>query len=212
MEPYVRSGIRWSMIFGLLAIVDYFMIAALPIPDRLVVVMASLFGPLLLVGSFALYRMISIHSRSFAAELAMVFNSLAAALVTAMLLVQMAIHTTADKLSQPLDRNLLREFDSIQLALDVGWDVFISIGTLAFAVAMIKHPRFGKWFAVPGVLLSAGLLVLNLATFPTPPASAGLIDLGPFVGFWYAACSIRGILSLRWLERQSSPSMSSASA
>jgi hypothetical protein len=202
MESYVRSGIRWSMMFGLLAILDYFAIAALPIPDRTAIVMASLFGPLLLIGSFALYRMISIHTRSFAAELAMMFNSLAAALVTAMLLVQLAIHGTAEKLGQPFDRNLMREFDSIQLALDVAWDVFISIGTLAFAVAMWKHPRFGKWFAVPGILLAAGLFVLNLATFPIPPMNAGSVDLGPFVGLWYAACSVRGLLSLKWLDNQ----------
>ena len=34
------------------------------------------------------------------------------------------------------------------------------------------------------MLLAGGLLVLNMITFPTAPAEAGLMDLGPFVGLW----------------------------
>lgn len=210
MESHVRQSIRWGIAFGLVAMVDYFIIALLPIPDRIAIIMAALFGPLLIIGSFALFRLLAVHQQTFSAEWAILFNSLAGALVTAMLLVQLAIHGTADKITPTLDRSLMREFDSIQLGLDVAWDVFIGLGTIAFGFAMQKHPRFGRIWGGIGILLGASLLILNLATFPAPPANAGLVDLGPLVGLWYAACSVRGLFSLRWLDNRLRSSAMSA--
>jgi len=44
---------------------------------------------------------------------------------------------------------------------------------------------------------------LNLATFPTPPAEAHLVDLGPAVGLWYLAVSIQMWRSLGWAKERS---------
>jgi hypothetical protein len=33
--------------------------------------------------------------------------------------------------------------------------------------------------------------ILNVATFPTPPAEAGLADVGLLVALWYVAVSVR---------------------
>jgi hypothetical protein len=82
-------------------------------------------------------------------------------------------------------------FEHVEFGLDLSWDVFLVAGTLLFSCAMLADPRFGRRFALPGIAVAAGLYVLNFATFPTPPASEGLVDLGPFVGLWYAAVSVQ---------------------
>jgi hypothetical protein len=40
---------------------------------------------------------------------------------------------------------------------------------------------------IAGLALAAAVLALNLSTFPTPPAEAGLVDVGPAIGLWYLA-------------------------
>ncbi len=89
---------------------------------------------------------------------------------------------------------------AVWLGLDVAWDVYIGLGTVLFGVSMLRHPRFGRPFGISGIILGLGLLVLNLYTFPAPPANAGLMDLGPFIGFWYLAVSVQTWRSLGWAQ------------
>ncbi len=70
------------------------------------------------------------------ATLGAVTNFAAGALLTAMLLVQLAVRHTG--LAAPLRDNLV----GIWLGLDVGWDTYIGLGTVFFATAMLTHPRF----------------------------------------------------------------------
>ena len=124
---------------------------------------------------------------------AAVLNGLGGALFTAMVLVQMAVaHETGDRTERPLQ--------AVWLGLDVAWDAYIGLGTVLFGVSMFRHPRFGRVFGTGGIVLGLGLLVLNLYTFPTPPANAGLIDLGPFIGLWYLAVSIQMWRSSGWAQ------------
>jgi hypothetical protein len=74
--------------------------------------------------------------------------------------------------------------------------VFLSAGTVLFGLAMLVDPRFGCRFGFPGIVLGVALYALNFATFPEPPDSAGLEDLGPLVGLWYAAVWVQ-VLRLR---------------
>jgi hypothetical protein len=66
---------------------------------------------------------------------------------------------------------------------------------------MIADKRFGRWFGLTGIIAAIALYALNFASFPTPPASDGLVDLGPVVGLWYAAVSIQ-LLRLRHAMRE----------
>jgi hypothetical protein len=118
-------------------------------------------------------------------------NGLGGALFTAMALVQMAVgHVTGDHAERPLQ--------AIWLGLDVAWDAYIGLGTVLFGVSMLRHPRFGRLFGAGGIALGFGLLMLNLYAFPAPPANAGLLDLGPFVGLWYLAISVQMWRSQGW--------------
>jgi hypothetical protein len=79
----------------------------------------------------------------------------------------------------------------VQAGLDVSWDIFLSLGTIFLGLAVMQVPRIGRLFGLLGILVAALALGFNLATFPTAPAAAGLIDLGPAVGIWYAALLTR---------------------
>lgn len=126
-------------------------------------------------------------------------NALAGALFAAMALVQMAVDYS---LAQ---EKISREVSAIWLGLDVAWDTYIGLGTLCFALAMLRHPRFGRVFAVSGLVIAVALLALNFYTFPTPPGEAGLVDLGPKVGLWYLAVTIQMWRSLAWARGRASP-------
>jgi hypothetical protein len=177
-------------IAGLATCVAYPLVQV-PLPRLATVILACNIGPLLGVASWGLREFLDLHRRSFVNALAASSNGLAGALLSAMLLVQLAVgirsadRPTADAVS-------------IWLGLDVAWDVYIGLGTLLFSIGAFSHPRLGRVVGVAGVLIALGLLALNLYTFPTPPAAAGLVDLGPAVGLWYLVVTILVLRSLGW--------------
>jgi hypothetical protein len=139
-------------------------------------------------------QLLRLHRRSVAAALAAIHNVVAGGLVTAMAMVQLAV-----KQRSPAS---VGDLVDIWLGLDVAWDVYIALGTLFFATAMFAHPRFRWPFAVPGLVLGFLVIVLNLATFPLPPADAGSFDVGPFVGLWYLAATLQAWRSLGWARQR----------
>ena len=174
---------------GLLANVAYALGASELLGDVATPMLASLFGPLIAGASVALYLLLAAERATLAGLLAAVANVAAAALVTAMVLVQIAVNDVEAGLSPAVND----AFEHVEFGLDLSWDVFLVAGTILFSSAMLADPRFGRRFAVPGIALAAGLYVLNFATFPTPPAAEGLVDLGPLVGLWYAAVSVQAL-------------------
>ena len=82
-------------------------------------------------------------------------------------------------------------FNHIHYGLDVAWDAYIFLGTFFFALAMFTHASFGKFFSISGVVVALAMICINFFSFPIPPSSAGLIDMGPFIGLWYLAVTIR---------------------
>jgi hypothetical protein len=93
-------------------------------------------------------------------------------------------------------------FEHVEFGLDLAWDVFLVAGTILFSCAMLADRRFGRRFALPGIVLAVALYVLNFASFPTPPADNGSVDLGPFVGLWYAAVSVQALRLRNLIGRQ----------
>ena len=81
--------------------------------------------------------------------------------------------------------------NALQLGADMAWDVFVLSGVVILGTAMLRHPRFGFWFGWTAITVGSLGLVLNSATFPTPPAEGQLIDVGPFVGLWFGAIVVR---------------------
>jgi hypothetical protein len=187
---WIQAGI----IGGILAAVLYPALLVLPGPSILVTTAASFLGLSIGVGSLGLMKLITVERGSVLAVLGAISNFTAGALFTSMALIQLAVN----QVSLESGITLGPELEAVWLGLDVAWDVYIAAGTIFFAWAMVSHPRFRWFFGVPGLLLGVFLLILNLAPFPTPPVSAGSIDLGPFVGLWYLAATIQTWRSLDW--------------
>jgi hypothetical protein len=100
-------------------------------------------------------------------------------------------------------KNYIIQFpNTIQLGLDVVWDIFLGVGTILLAINMFRHPRLGKIFSITGIIIALALLVLNITTFPVPPAESGSIDLGPLAALWYLAVTIRIAMSFKWVDEK----------
>lgn len=194
-----RVDVRWieaGVAGGLLASLLYPTLLFAPLPLVATAAAASLLGPAIGLGSVGLRALLRLHRDSVSATVAAVSNVLAGALFLAMALVQLAVRSDAVAASGA------GGLVGVWLGLDVAWDVYIGLGTVAFGWSMRDHPRFGRPYAVSGLVLGVLVLVLNLATFPIPPAEAELVDVGPAVGLWYLAVTIRAWRSLPWARER----------
>lgn len=177
---------------------SYLAAAFVPLPEPVALFLAFAFGPLFMVASLGLYRLLKLWKQSLWLEVAFLFNVVATALVTLMLAVQQTSFAFHDKfkaaergaVSDEQLRWIFKEVNAVQLGIDIAWDVFISLGTACFAIAMWKHPVFGKVLPTIGVTVSLLLLGFNLLWFPEPPADAGSIDFGPAVALWYMGLAL----------------------
>jgi hypothetical protein len=191
------AEIRWiqlGVVGGICASVLYPMLIFAPLPLTVAASLAAFLGPAIGISSLGLFKLIRVYGYSVAAALGTIHNVVAGGMLTAMLLVQLAIRMRPVPFSQDLV--------GVWAGLDVAWDVYIGLGTLFFAFSMLRHPRFRWPFAVSGILIGLLLLVLNLLTFPDPPSQAGSVDVGPFLGAWYLIVTVQMWRSLPWaLER-----------
>lgn len=194
---------RWRLIgatTGLLAVASYTLLVAVPLPDKIAAVVASMFGPLVGCASIGLYRVLAWQRETVAGFLAAIANVAAGALVVAMLLVQIALDE-AEERAPGLDASTERVFDHVHFGLDLSWDTFICLGTFLFGFAMLRRRGFGPIIGGAGMVIAVALYAVNFATFPEPPSESA-VDLGPLIGLWYAVVSV---LLLRSSVLESSP-------
>jgi hypothetical protein len=109
-------------------------------------------------------------------------------------MVQMSVYSVVEQPDAALK--------AVWWGLDVAWDLYVGTGTILFALCMLGRRGLGIWFAVPGLFIGGLLLVFNIATFPKPPDTAGLVDFGPLVGLWYLVVYVRLGVSSVLIERQ----------
>lgn len=184
-----RAWGRAAAVAGVAALASYGLLlgVAAPLPAQVLLVFGFAFG--LTVASLGLYHAVAAPVAPRLALVATVANVVAAAQLTAMLMVQLAVGEYGPAPG--------RAFVAIWLGLDVAWDLYVGAGTLVFAWCLRRHPAFRWWLAAPGLAIATLLLGLNVATFPLPPGEAGAIDAGPLVGLWYLAVSLR-VAALAW--------------
>jgi hypothetical protein len=189
-----------SIITGLGAVFTYTLLTIISGPFIAAIILASAFGPLLAAASLGLYHVLGESGNPVVLQLAAMFNILGAATFTMMALAQLAIGYQLQSIGEEAQNlyALQTSLVGVQLGLDVAWDVFISLGTLLFAVSMLRDERFGWIMGISGILIAVTLLILNLWTFPTPPAAKNLVDLGPLVGIWYLVVTV---MMIRWLMK-----------
>ncbi len=187
-------AVRIGIVAGFFACLAYPLAAFAPLPKLATTTLVACFGPALGVASYGLRRLLDWEKQLVSSALGLLLNALAGALFSAMALVQLAIRYSAG------GENVSSSFIAIWLGLDVAWDAYVGVGTICFALAMWRHPRFGRIFAFLGMAIAVGLLALHLYTFPTPPQNAGLVDLGPALGLWYLVVTIQMWRSLSWAQ------------
>jgi hypothetical protein len=184
---------------GIASVACYFLAAFAPLPEIASRTLAFAFGPLLSVAFLGLYRYLAAHRDGPVLQIACLFGVVAGVVVTIMLVVQVGNNMVrADMLAEASDgaaqesvQLAWRAVNRVQYLIDVVWDIFICGATVLLAVSLFTHPRFGKVWGGLGFLSGILLLVLNLQTFPSGPAYAGSVDLGPVVALWMLAVFLR---------------------
>ena len=205
-----RIWIRIGVYAGLAVSVIYPLMIFVSLPKKITITLASLFGPLLMLASLGLYFFLKADRKTITGQLAVLSNIIASAMFTLMVIVQLSVNLSMEGLmdsagegiSEATQKWVWQVVDKVQLGMDVSWDGFIAIGTILFAVTMMKHPRFGKIFGLIGFFIGHFLLIFNLSSFPNLPGDAGLIDLGPATGLWYFVAALLVLRSLKWFDRQ----------
>jgi hypothetical protein len=182
--PAADEGLerKWMLLgisSGLIACITYPLSIFVPMPlPRLTVIVGGSFGPALAVACIALGQILLAKRRAASAALGAYCNALAGALVTGMILVQLAVvQSTAPPIDPELGNVLRRRIWDVILGLDVAFDMFIGLGTVFFGVAMLGDERFGKIVGWAGIAI--GLVVIigfNMAT-----------------GIWYLVVTIQMI-------------------
>lgn len=190
---------RWAgvtAICGIVGIVAYAGTLAASHSTSPVIAVPLLFALALgiTVSSIGLCHVLGGTTGSRMALIAAVANVIAAAQALAMLMVQMSVYSVVQQPDAALK--------AVWWGLDVAWDLYVGTGTILFALCMFGRRGLGVWFALTGLLISIIFLIFNIGTFPKPPDTAGLVDLGPLVGLWYLVVYMRLGVSSVLLERQ----------
>lgn len=186
---------------GIAGTLFYILAVAVPMPGWLSYLLGMGWPILSIVFAYCLYRLIAVHNDGIMNRLAFLFACIGFSVVATMISVQFAIRTgMAEFMSAtiPGEDNLLgiikRSVRLVDMGMDVAWDFFIGTSLICLAVALSSHPRFGRAWGLASALAGAGLITLNVATFPWPPNSRGLIDLGPFIGLFIILLGSRMLL------------------
>jgi hypothetical protein len=185
---------------GIVGTLCYIITAVVPLGQTLTYTLAMAWPVLSVIFAFSLCEYIKIDRHSSANQLAFVFAALGFAMVAAMISIQLAVRTGIEEhaANSPENQEFLklirRSIRLVDMGLDVAWDLLIGTSLIFLGFALIQHKGFGTWWAVPAGLLGGLLIVLNVSTFPWPPNTQGLFDIGPAIGLFIIAVSVRLLL------------------
>lgn len=178
-------------ICGIAGVVCYILAISLPVAAIYSFILALAWPILSIVFAFALYKFVARNHQSIYNQLAFIFVTLAFVMVSIMISIQVVVKTGMqdsisvssgiEKTNLELIANALRWVD---LGVDLAWDIFLGIALILLARAIWEHPKFGRWWSLPLAVLAIALLVLNMLTFPYPPDSQGVLDVGPLIGIF----------------------------
>lgn len=178
---------------GILSIIFYFSAAVLSgLPDPLARILGFSFPLLWIISFMGLFGFLKKQAHTASLEIAYLFGIIGSAIAVSFIVVQQAnfmwheaaMESAGSEEIKALYRASFRGANRVQAGLDVAFDIFITISWILFGLNIAKSSGFNKILGWTGSLLAAGLLGLNMYTFPNAPAESGLFDLGPFLGLW----------------------------
>lgn len=186
---------RVLRILGLTGMLLYVGLATgiLHLGETMTLTLSVLIAPLAIAGVVAFHRKLSADDDSASLRIGTVLLVCGFVVFGLMTLVQQAaaasrhaaLAATIDATGRTAVTAAFAAVNSVQLGADVAFDVFYGTGMLFLAAALVRWKRRGVLLALSGSVLALLLLGLNLATFPTPPAEAGLVDAGPWTILWW---------------------------
>jgi hypothetical protein len=185
---------------GIVGTCSYVTAIAVPWPETQLgtsmgLTVASMWPVLSIVYSYGLYDYVAAERPSVANRLGLMFAVAGFATVLAMLIVQIGVDAGMREISRTLEAReamtLKRGLRLIDQGIDVAWDMLIGTALVFSGVAARQRRGLGPGWGIPLVILGVGLIALNIATFPWPPASRGLFDIGPLIGAFEIALATR---------------------
>jgi hypothetical protein len=176
----------------------YILAAFVPMGDNLSYAVVMLWPILSVVLCYAMFRFVGAAGGGPLNGLAFAFACIAFATLASMISIQLAVRmgiaehaASAPASDKALYAAVLKSARMVDLGMDVAWDFFIGTYMAILGVVLSGDPRFGKAWGIPTSLLGVALVVLNAITFPWPPDTRDLFDLGPFIGVFIIALSVR---------------------
>ena len=184
-----------SGVLGLAILLAYlnFAFGWVPLSQRLSLVLAFAIGPVAVCGTLAISESLARVFGTFTLRLGTIFLVIGFALLTLMLTMQQAVFAEYQELlgataAAQAPASLKDSFalvNRVQLGADVAFDIFYSLGIILVSVVIVRRHGLGRLVGVYGLAVASGLLALNIWSFPTPPAAAGTVDLGPATIVWW---------------------------
>ncbi|MFZ1692470.1 MAG: hypothetical protein WAT74_04645 [Flavobacteriales bacterium] len=171
---------------GIAAVLAYFGAAFIPLPDTASLILAFAFGPLVSIASLGLVRALEQGTPRVGLRIAGFLGASAGVTVLAMLTVQQALFAAQGRIAEgdPSRVSLIALGNAVHFGLDIAWDCLIAASITLSAIHFWRVSAFGKVLSALGVLCGVGLFAINMAAFPDPPDSIGLLDMGPFCALW----------------------------
>jgi hypothetical protein len=215
MNPRVPTERQWllaSIISGTAAAVTYLVAILVPLPStQASYLIFMLFGPCFSCSMYGLYKYHRVRHETVTLQLGTMLLVLAGAINTIMAAMQGALRIYFANLPHDLEvvgeakraawQMGLHSGNSLQMGVDVAWDYFVLTGMILLGISMAGHEKFGRWFGWPAIVLGAAGMVFNGWTFPDPPGSVGLLDVGPLCAIWFTILVLRMIVIFRRTER-----------
>lgn len=186
---WVKSGVA-----GVAGIVCYFLAILIPWPETQIgtstgLLVVSAFPILGVIFSYGIHDALSVQGGSTANRLGFVFAVAAFAMLLGMIMAQLAVGAGIAEVTKGLDdatvKALRRGLRLIDLGLDVGWDFLMGTAMIFWGTAMHGRKGFGLAWGIPLAALGVAVILLNAATFPWPPSSHGLFDIGPVIALFF---------------------------
>ena len=168
-------------------------IGIIPLPIAIARTALFLLGPFAIIGITSLASSYTPHEDfKMIQHIGHIFIVIAFGLFTTMLVVQQAGFSFYESNKEFITnaKEVFRIINSVQLGIDISFDIFYCLGILFFSFSFLKLKGLGLLVGIIGVITSMGLLSLNMITFPHPPAESGLIDLGPYTIIWWVLMAI----------------------
>jgi hypothetical protein len=206
-----RRMVKLGIVAGAIAAATYVAEKLVPLPAALSRACFMYNGFLILLAVIGLFPFLRRPRMTAAAMLGVIFGVVTGVMQMVFSVIQMAnverfgrIVKGTDAVSGQMWRDVQGSVFSVQSGMNYVFDFFADVTGYAFALAMWRHPKFGRTWAIVSAILVTPHFVMKMVAFPIPPSEAGLFDAGPLVMLVLVGMVVQTARNLRWVESWSS--------